>query len=42
MQEFLVDIGVVVKKTEKKKAGRNAVVLNCKAVEKYFQNKFLL
>lgn len=36
VSEFLVDMGVVVKKTEKKKAGKNAVVLNCKAVEKYF------
>ena len=36
INEFLLDMGVVVKKTEKKKAGKNAIVLNCKAVEKYF------
>jgi hypothetical protein len=41
ISEFLGEMGIVVKKAERKKAGRKAVVLNCKAVEKYFHNKFL-
>jgi hypothetical protein len=36
VNEFLRDVGIVVKKAEKKKAGKNAIVLNCKTVEKYF------
>lgn len=41
MNEFLKEMGLVVRKAEKRKAGRNAVVLNCKSIEKYFQTKFM-